>query len=122
MVLQQKTQTPVWGWDKPGKIVSVSTSWNNKSYSTKTDSQGKWKVMISTPSAGGPYQIIISGDKKVTLKDVWIGEVWYASGQSNMSMPLKGYFCQPVSGSNDAIINSLGKNIHFIQYPDYGSI
>jgi sialate O-acetylesterase len=121
MVLQQKTQTPVWGWDKPGKNVSVSTSWNNKSYSTKTDSQGKWKVMISTPSAGGPYRITISGDKKVTLKDVWIGEVWYASGQSNMSMPLKGYFCQPVSGSNDAIINSLGKNIHFINIPIMGA-
>lgn len=121
MVLQQKTQTPVWGWDKSGKNVTVLTSWNNKSYPVRTDAQGKWKVMISTPSAGGPYLIIVSGSKKVTLKDVWIGEVWYASGQSNMSMPLKGYFCQPVSGSNEAIINSHDKKIHFINIPVMGA-
>lgn len=121
MVLQQKTETPVWGWAKKGETLNIICSWNNKTYRTTADALGNWRVKISTPSAGGPYRIDIYGNKKIVLHNVWIGEVWLASGQSNMSMPLKGYFCQPVNGSNEAIINSAGKKIHFINIPCKGT-
>lgn len=121
MVLQQKTEAPIWGNAKAGMQINLTTSWNNKTYAVKTDKEGKWKVNVVTPSAGGPFNIIVSADRKITLNNVYIGEVWLVSGQSNMSMPLKGYFNQPVQGSNEAILNSAHKKIHFVNVPCKGS-
>ena len=80
-------------------------------YTVKAGSDGKWKVKVATPSAGGPYEISISDGKTLKLKNVLIGEVWVCSGQSNMEMPVKGYFNQPVTGSNDAIATSSNPSI-----------
>ena len=91
MVLQQQAQTPIWGTGKPGKTIKITTSWNGKQYVAKADSQGKWEVKLSTPKAGGPYDITISDGKTVKLSNVMIGEVWLCSGQSNMEMPLAGW-------------------------------
>lgn len=121
MVLQQNTETPVWGWTKSGLTVSVRPSWNGETYKATADSRGKWFVKIPTPPAGGSYKIEINGIKRIVLVDVLIGEVWLASGQSNMSMPLKGYYCQPVAESNEAILNSTGKQIRFINIPPKGT-
>jgi sialate O-acetylesterase len=123
MVLQQQTQAPIWGWATPGSTVSVIPSWNNQSYSAVTNMQGKWKVSVATPKAGGPYTVSISGadNARQTLRNVYIGEVWLASGQSNMSMPLMGYYCQPVYGSTQAILNAGGKHIHFVNIPIMGA-
>jgi sialate O-acetylesterase len=54
----------------------------------------------------------------IQLHNVWIGEVWLASGQSNMSMQLKGYHHQPVQGSTEAMLNSTNRKIHFINIPE----
>ena len=54
MVLQQQTQAPIWGEAMAGKTVTVVTSWDNISYQTKADSQGRWRVKVKTPAAGGP--------------------------------------------------------------------
>ena len=121
MVLQQKTETPVWGWAKAGSKVSITPSWNNISYNVTVDKKGQWRVNIPTPSAGGPFEIVIEDISKIVLNDVFVGEVWLTSGQSNMSMPLKGYYCQPVTGSNEAIINSTGRKIHFFNIPAKGT-
>lgn len=91
MVLQQRTQTPIWGEATPDKKIEITTSWNNKTYSTVADSEGKWSIKVGTPKAGGPYRITVSDGTPVTLDDVLIGEVWLCSGQSNMSMPVKGW-------------------------------
>lgn len=91
MVLQQKSQTPIWGETKPGKTVTVKTSWNKQTYTTQADEKGKWSVKVETPEAGGPYDIVISDGKAIKLKNVLIGEVWLCSGQSNMEMPLAGW-------------------------------
>ena len=54
---------------------------------TESDKNGEWKLNILTPSAGGPYVIDVKTSKdKISIKDVLIGEVWLASGQSNMEM------------------------------------
>ena len=88
MVLQQQTSAAIFGKAEPGKTVTVKASWSRKKVRTKADTEtGKWLVRMQTPSAGGPYEISISDGEKVVLKDVLVGEVWFASGQSNMECP-----------------------------------
>lgn len=111
MVLQQQTDAAFWGSAANNKTVTVSTSWNKKSYSVSAGRDGKWKLKVSTPSAGGPYEVTISDGITLRLKNVMIGEVWVCSGQSNMEMPMKGFKCQPVNGSLEAIMISSNKNI-----------
>ena len=89
MVLQQNSHITLWGWASPGEKISISTSWNNKSYTAATGSTGSWKISIKTPKAGGPYRISFSsGEQHVTINNVLLGEVWLASGQSNMEFPI----------------------------------
>lgn len=91
MVMQQKTEAPVWGIADPGKTVTIVTSWDQKTYTTTAGNNGNWQVKVITPEAGGPYNISFSDGKKLTLKNILIGEVWICSGQSNMEMPLAGW-------------------------------
>ncbi|MFC0517708.1 sialate O-acetylesterase [Mucilaginibacter angelicae] len=92
MVLQQKTMARVWGTADAGKTVSITSSWNNKTYTTVADADGNWKTKIKTPSYGGPYKVTITdGSDPVVLNNVLIGEVWVCSGQSNMEMPVAGW-------------------------------
>jgi sialate O-acetylesterase len=84
MVLQQKSDVTIWGWAKTGEKVVLKADWLNTELSTTADSQGKWKLILKTPEAGGPYNILLKGYNEVALKNVLIGEVWLCSGQSNM--------------------------------------
>lgn len=84
MVLQQNDTVAIWGWTTLTKEdVTVSGSWNNIPVKSKAF-QGKWMVRLATPKAGGPYTVTIKGHEEVTISNVLIGEVWLASGQSNM--------------------------------------
>jgi sialate O-acetylesterase len=113
MVLQQQTEAAIWGKASKNASVTVTTSWNRKSYSTKASADGNWKLKVSTPKAGGPYEITVSDGKSLKLNNVLIGEVWVCSGQSNMEMPVKGYRNQPIVGSSDAIALSSNPAIRF---------
>ncbi len=86
MVLQQKSDVVIWGWGKTGESVLIKADWMETGLTTKADTQGKWKILLKTPAAGGPYNIHIKGYNELTLKNVLIGEVWLCSGQSNMEM------------------------------------
>lgn len=105
MVLQQKDEVAIWGWDKAGEKITITGSWG-ASTTIRTDDSGNWKAHLKTPTAGGPYTLTISGNDKITLQDVMIGEVWICSGQSNMQMTLAGYQNQPVFGAGDAILHA----------------
>jgi sialate O-acetylesterase len=113
MVLQQQSDVAIWGTANKNATVEIITSWNKKTYSTKASDDGRWKLKISTPQAGGPYNLIISDGQILTLENVLIGEVWVCSGQSNMQMPMKGFNNQPIIGSLDAILESLNPSIRF---------
>lgn len=89
MVLQQKAQVPFFG-SSTAKEVTVTTSWDKKSYTAKVENS-KWEVQLQTPAYGGPYTITITDGDKLQLKNILIGEVWLCSGQSNMEMPLAGW-------------------------------
>ncbi len=117
MVLQQQADAAIWGWAKAGSNVTVTTSWNKKKYSTTTNADGKWKLKVTTPVAGGPYEITVSDGKPITIKNILIGEVWLCSGQSNMEMPMKGFKDQPVINSNDAVFSSSNSSIRLYTVP-----
>jgi sialate O-acetylesterase len=113
MVLQQQTDAAIWGTAKENSTVKLFTSWNNKNYSVKAASDGRWKIKVTTPKAGGPYTLTISDGTLLKLENILIGEVWFCSGQSNMEMPLKGYMNQPVIGSLEATVNAAASNMRF---------
>ncbi len=107
MVLQQNGKARLYGTADPNKTVTVTPSWSNIPYSTKSDANGKWQVKIDTPAGGyTPYSITISDGTPVTLENVLIGEVWLASGQSNMEMPLKGFSGCCVEGGYDEVASA----------------
>ena len=101
MVLQQQTEAAVWGNASPGATVTVQPSWGSKSYKAKADGNGHWTALVSTPAASyTKYTIRISGEgSTITVRDVLVGEVWLASGQSNMEMPIRGFVNCPVEGA-----------------------
>jgi sialate O-acetylesterase len=105
MVLQQNAEVSVWGKDDPGTNIKISASWGEET-EVISDRDGRWKTKISTPGAGGPYSMTIKGSEVIVLNDVLTGEVWLCSGQSNMEMPVKGYGNQPITGSNETILQS----------------
>lgn len=118
MMLQQQSNAPIWGWADKNQNIKVKTSWDAKVYAVKADKDGKWKIALKTPVAGGPYTITVSDAKEVkTIKNILIGEVWLCSGQSNMEMPLKGFQGQPVANGNEIIVRSTNKNIRLITIP-----
>ena len=115
MVIQQSTQINIWGWADKNNKVEIRPSWNNIAISTSSNKEGKWKTTLQTPKAGGPYSIKISNNKDtITLENVMVGEVWLASGQSNMEMPVKGYASEPINGNNELILHSKNPKIRMI--------
>ncbi|PKQ44329.1 sialate O-acetylesterase [Confluentibacter flavum] len=113
MVLQRNSEVSVWGTAKTKSKVTVSTSWNNRSYETTSDKEGNWKIKVSTPEAGGPYIIKMSDGQELVLDNVLIGEVWLCSGQSNMERTLRGAGNDPILGANEAILKSNNPSIRF---------
>jgi len=106
LVLQQQSNAKIWGTAIGKKEIKVKTSWDNKTYATKPDDKGNWTVVVKTASAGGPFNITVSQQNKIVLKDVLLGEVWLCSGQSNMDMPVKGYNNLPIANSMDILMES----------------
>ena len=114
MVLQQESHVNFWGKAKKNQELIIYTSWSAKIIRTIVKDDGSWEVKIKTPSAGGPYNIQVTCDGETkTINNVLIGEVWLASGQSNMEMTLSGNNREPVNGSLDAIANSNNTKIRF---------
>ena len=105
MVLQQQTSAVVWGKADPGQRVTVVPSWDRRKYAAQADADGFWQVSVQTPAASyTKYAIQISaGRERLTINDVLVGEVWFASGQSNMEMPIRGFGGCPVEGAADVI-------------------
>jgi sialate O-acetylesterase len=92
MVLQQDTMVNIWGKAKEGSEIIVSTSWGEK-ISTFADKDGNWITPVQTPEFDNKsHKVVIKSSKNtIEIKDVVLGEVWLASGQSNMEMPMKGF-------------------------------
>ena len=121
MVLQQQQQVSIWGMDNAKAKITVTGSWGNNA-TVVADENGKWKLKLQTPVAGGSYSLTIKGSKEITFNNVLIGEVWFCSGQSNMQMTVNGNYNQPIIGSNEAILNSTNDNIRMFTHQKSTSI
>lgn len=119
MVLQQNSSVKLWGW-ADGKKVTVTTSWNKRTYQVSTDKEGAWLIKVDTPTGSyTPYSITISDGTPATLSDILIGEVWICSGQSNMEMRMMGNQAQPINNSLETLLNTgnYRNRIRFITVP-----
>lgn len=91
-VLQRGVPIHIWGWATPDTQI-VITLHDGKTIA-QTDRLGAWSAWLPTEAAGGPYTLTVAGsgtEGKVAISDILIGDVWLASGQSNMAMPLNGF-------------------------------
>jgi sialate O-acetylesterase len=87
MVVQRALPVHLWGRAMPGEVVSVD--FRGKTGKVATDAFGRWSVYLPPGEAGGPFEMTIrGGGNAISLKDVLVGDVWVASGQSNMEFPL----------------------------------
>lgn len=82
MVLQQETPAGVWGWADPGESVTIKFA--GKSAAAIADAKGKWSAKLDGLTAGQTGELTVAGKNTLTIKNVLVGEVWVASGQSNM--------------------------------------
>jgi sialate O-acetylesterase len=82
MVVQQGVPIRLWGKAAPGEQVTAKMA--GKSASAAADANGQWRLALPKMKAGGPHTLAISGTNTITVEDVLVGEVWVASGQSNM--------------------------------------
>ena len=82
MLLQGGVPVHVWGKADPGEEVSIRFQAQN--ISTTTDARGRWEAFLSPLDPGGASELHVQGKNAVTIRDVLVGDVWIASGQSNM--------------------------------------
>jgi len=88
MVVQRDLPVHVWGTSAPGENVSVTFRGDTRSASP--DEYGRWSLYLPAGAAGGPFELTVQASNTITLKDVLVGDVWVASGQSNMEMAVRG--------------------------------
>jgi sialate O-acetylesterase len=91
MVLQRGRPNPVWGWDRPGENIALTATSGAATLGTARTvaaPDGSWRLPCPELEPGGPYCLRIQGSTEAVLDDVLVGEVWLASGQSNMEFPL----------------------------------
>jgi sialate O-acetylesterase len=88
MVLQRNWENRIYG--KGTAAAEIKLAFNQKSYRTHVNLDGFWEIKLPRMEAGGPYEIkVSSGGKNIELKDILFGDVYLASGQSNMAFPLR---------------------------------
>lgn len=86
MVLQREMPIRLWGTAEEGERVSVE--FLGRQHAVLADAAGRFEAVLPPAPAGGPYTLVLHGNTDLTLRDVWVGEVWLASGQSNMEWSL----------------------------------
>jgi sialate O-acetylesterase len=115
MVLQRGVPCTMWGTSSPEEKVSYSLDQGTRGTATgntTADRFGNWKLTTPNLQAGGPYTLTLSGKNTITLKDVYVGDVWVASGQSNMEWPLSA-----TENGKEAIANSANAKIRLFTVP-----
>ena len=105
MILQRDQAIPIWGWSSPFEKIDIR--FGNQNVQTQADSEGNWKVFMPKQKAGGPFVIQIKGKNTLEVKDVYVGDVFLCSGQSNMQLwmgRLKYTYPEEVKSANFPLI------------------
>jgi sialate O-acetylesterase len=89
MCLQANKSLPIWGKAQPGEQIRVTLG--DQKQSTSADKDGNWKVMLhAMPDGAGPLEMKVEGKNTIEVRNIIVGEVWVASGQSNMEFGFNG--------------------------------
>jgi sialate O-acetylesterase len=90
-VLQREAPIHIWGWAGPNEKVEVD--FHAQKRGVTANQYGEWGLWLAPESAGGPFTLSVKGESgaPIVYSDMLVGDVWFASGQSNMEMPLKGF-------------------------------
>jgi len=110
MVLQRELSNTLWGWADAGEEVTVA--FRDQTKTVNADDAGRWSLKLDPMSAGGPFEMTITGTNVLTLRNILVGDVWVCSGQSNMQWS--------VQDSNDPvneIANATYPRIRLITVP-----
>ena len=87
MVVQRDLPVHVWGWAAAGEAVTVA--FRGETRTTQANDLGLWSLYLKPGAAGGPFELTVKGSNSLTLEDVLVGDVWVASGQSNMEFQMR---------------------------------
>ncbi|MDE6140426.1 MAG: sialate O-acetylesterase [Alistipes sp.] len=118
MVLEQQSCVRLHGWsDRPGGRLRVTASWGERQ-STRIAADGTWELTISTPAASfEPQTLSFDDGSQLTIDNILIGTVWLCSGQSNMEMPVKGFWGCPVEGAAEALLAAPNDALRYFKVP-----
>ena len=108
MVVQRDSSIRIWGWAAPGSPIRVTMSGESAEATSAEDST--WMVTLPPLDAGGPYAIHVEGPDTLSIENVLVGDVWIASGQSNMEWPLSA-----TTGSQAAIAEAADPHIRLLR-------
>ncbi|QEK51818.1 sialate O-acetylesterase [Pedobacter aquae] len=114
MVLQRNVPLKIWGWASAGEQVTLR--FKNKAYKVTTSDNGVWNINLKPLKAGGPYEMDIKGNNQIIIKDILVGDVWVASGQSNMELPMRRVevlYPDVVKNANNPKIRQFGVQTSF---------
>lgn len=110
LVLQRDQPVHLWGWADPEERIVVRLA--GARATTTAGTNGSWSVALPAMAAGGPYSLTVAGKTTVVVNDVLIGEVWVASGQSNMTYPVSRS-----AGGADEVQHATCPQIRFFKVP-----
>lgn len=87
MVLQRDSPIKIWGWAYPSETIQVI--FLEETHQTIADKNGNWSLKLKPLPFGGPFNMLLKGQNEIVLEDILIGDVWLASGQSNMEINMQ---------------------------------
>jgi sialate O-acetylesterase len=119
MVLQRNMPIHIWGYAEPGEKVSVEFRGTNGS--AVADRVGRWSIYLPPEPEGGPFTLTVRGNNSIQLDDILLGDLWFASGQSNMEMPLQGFTNAALKDSDKEIAAANYPNIRLLLVDRDGS-
>ena len=119
-VLQRDMPIHIWGTADPDEKVSVD--FHGQTQQATTDQLGHWSLYLQPEHAGGPYTLMVKGTNTLTLSDILVGDVWFASGQSNMEFPLKGFGpTTPLKNGAQEISAATLPQVHLLRFHNVAS-
>lgn len=87
MVLQRDSKIKIWGWATENEKVTLQ--FQQESFSSVADANGKWEIILPPQEEGGPYEMNFKGNNFIQLENIYFGDVWLCSGQSNMETTME---------------------------------
>lgn len=123
MVLQRNSNVTIWGWAESGEQVTIAADWIGTNVTLTANAEGNWQTNLQTSEPGAAHSITIQATNRIELTEILFGEVWLASGQSNMEMPLakaSGAYTG-IKNAKQEVQNATNSQIRLFQVGNFSS-